>query len=518
MVHKIIGYNPNGPSRTFREFSLLTGLTTRECTIDKVSLETRLADNLVLDYPFIPAAMRSVTGLEMAMAAARNGFFADVPCSLSIDEQCKIIRQVKNEQMDFITNPVTAYPTDTIDSVLKKVEEYGYSTIPIIKKDGTFVGMFHEDDVYVKSFDKNRKVREVMVSFTKNGKINYCPNSVSLYEVKKLFINKEEMKYIVILDGRGRLDKLAFKQDLRERKIGAAISTHEDWRERAEATIDAGADIIMTDTSDGYTVFLGEIIKEYKKDKRFRDIPICGGNFITKEGFLYCAERGMDIAKIGMGIGSMCSTQGVKATGRGQFTAVEEIYRARNEFLKKTGRYIPIIADGGIEHTGEMIIALTRADALMMGRYFNRFWEAEGNALDRFGNIVKRDGRIRYKRRKDESTPNHLWRITRSLLSWDRGKIVKKEIWGEGSRLGRNIARYGHKKSKTFFEEGVVGTVDYAGRLKPNVEKDALKIKAALSNTGCRSLREFREKAVIQRLSSQALREAGIHGLLEYEK
>jgi IMP dehydrogenase len=170
-----------------------------------------------------------------------------------------------------------------------------------------------------------------------------------------------------------------------------------------------------------------------------------------------------------MSSGSICTTQREKATGRAPMTALLEAERARQDYQKSSGRYVPLVMDGGITGPADLIIALTVADAAMMGYYFNRFFESAGEKLGRDGKITR-----------------------------DEKQMVSVATWGEGSSRAQNLDRYGHATRKTFFEEGVEGRVPYLGRLKPWLKKDMMKVRAALSNAGCLNLDKLRSQAVIE--------------------
>jgi len=276
---------------------------------------------------------------------------------------------------------------------------------------------------------------------------------------------------LIVLDDLGRLVKIAFRKDVENIAVGAAISTHKGWKKRAKACTDAGADLIVVDTSDAFNEFAMEVIREFKIMND--TVPICVGNVITYEGAKYLMESGADLVKIGMSSGSICTTQREKATGRAPMTALLDAAKARDDFHKESGKYIPLIIDGGVSAAGDMIIALTTADIVMMGGYFNHFFEAEGEKLDENMQVTSHEPDIKYI-----------------------------ATWGEGSARARNLDRYGHVARKTFFAEGEEGTVENWGRLKPKLKQDIRKIKAALSNTGCMNLEEFRNKAVIELMST----------------
>jgi IMP dehydrogenase len=466
------------PGFTFGQFSLLTGYSRKECKIQNISLETRLADNLSLRIPFLSAAMRSVTGKDMALALGKLGGIGVLPARLLIDEQAKIVRDIKNYEMSFVAKPVTVDETDTVEVALQKVKEYGYSRIPVVDKNNHLLGMFIKMHYWNLSVMPSENITKAMIPFDKNdpSKIPFCIKpDLSVEEAKEL-LKKFEQKYLVVLDEEGRLEKLAFKKDVEKVKVASAITTHEGWKDRVMANVDAGVDMIVIDTSDAYTEFTGDVIREYKSLKI--PVPICAGNIITYEGAKFLIDAGVDIIKGGMASGSICTTQREKAVGRSPLTVLIEMERARKEYLNQ--RYVPIIIDGGVTTSADIIIALTMADAVMMGNYFNRFFESAGTKLDEHG---------------QETTME--------------SKIKEVVTYGEGSEFAQNLLRYGHESLKTFFAEGVKSTVPYAGRLKPNVNSDVLKIKAALVNVGCMNLPEFRKKAVIEYMSESARKVVG---------
>lgn len=453
---------------TFSQFSLLTRYTPEDCTINNVNLETRLADKLVLKIPMLSAAMTSVTGYDMALALGKAGGIGILPARLSAEEQEGIVSRIKKHDLAFVEDPLTVREDDTIEQVIKVIEKHGYSTIPVVDRFQNFKGVFVQEHYWKLDISPAAKVADAMIP-CKHGSnsIDVIINPKITVEDAKKELKKSRGKYLVILDKRHRLVKMAFRQDIEDIKIGIAISTYPGWQERVERNIGAGADLIVVDTSDAYSAFVDKVVKAYKS-RKFK-APLCVGNIITYEGAKHLMETGADIVKVGMSSGSICTTQREKAVGRAPMTALKEAYRARRDYLKKTGRHVTIMMDGGIATSADMVIALTHADAIMMGGYFNRFFEAAAPKLE-----------------KDKNPTN------------DESKMFYVETWGEGSDRARNLDRYGHTHRKTFFAEGAEGYVPYAGRLKPNLEKDLAKIRSALSNAGCRDLGEFRKNSVIE--------------------
>ena len=463
MAKKII---TEEPGRTFNEFSLLTGYTKKDCRLRDIRLETMLSD-INLDIPLLSASMMSVTGYEMALALGKEGGIGILPARLSINEQTNIVEKIKAYEMSFVEEPITVRENATIEQVLKLIERHGYSKIPVVDRNNTFLGIFLRDH-YLDSENtapQDNVVNE-MVPFGDKSIPIYNKSDITVDKAKELLSSGKE-NYLIVLDEQDRFIEFAFKKDMRKIKVGSAITTYEDWSDRVKQNIAAGSDLIVIDTSDAYSEFALQVIRDYKS--LGFDVPLCAGNVITYEGAKALMEGGADMIKIGMSSGSICTTQREKATGRAPMTALIEADRARNDYLNDSGKYVSIIMDGGITSSGDMVIALTIADAVMMGGYFNRFYEAAGEKFDSNG-----------------------------IETRDESEMVAVASWGEGSQRAKNLDRYGHTSKRTFFEEGIEGNVPYLGRLKPNVKKDLMKIKAALSNAGCYNLKEFRNNAVIE--------------------
>ena len=450
--------------RTFSEFSLLTDYTPKECNLNSINLKSKLG-NLELGNPFLSAAMTSVTGYEMALALGKEGGLGVLPARLSIKEQVEIINQIKGYEMGFVEDPVSVRDNATIDEAVRLVEKHGHSKIPVTDRNNVFLGLFNFD----KYLESNETPAEnIMTVITKESELPVTNNeNITVNEAKK---ELQKNNYLVVLDDLNRLVKIAFKKDVDNIVVGAAISTHKGWKKRVKECHKAGADIFVIDTSDAYNEFTAKVIKEYNAMGLGK--PICAGNVITYEGAKFLMENGADVIKVGMSSGSICTTQREKATGRAPMTALLDVEKARTEYYENTGKYVSIIIDGGVSDAGSMIIALSVADAVMMGGYFNHFFEAEGEKYDENMQLTTHEPDIKYI-----------------------------ATWGEGSARARNLDRYGHVARKTFFAEGEEGTVQNWGRLKPKLKQDIRKIKAALSNTGCMNLKDYHKKAIIELMS-----------------
>lgn len=449
-------------------------------TAPNVSLETVLA-GLSIRIPLISAAMTSVTDYEMAVALGKEGGLGVLPARLSIEDQASIVNMVKRHEMGFVEDPLIVHDTARIEDVLKLNDQYGHSKIPIIDKKRKFVGMF-ELQHYRKQRNANSldAVTSAMIPFGSEA-IPYCNKpDVSITEALALLGNRH---YLVVLDEQQRLEKMAFQKDIENIPVGAAISTYEDWKERVQEIVGAGVDLIVIDTSDAHSEFVSRVISDYKAMNI--NVPLCAGNIVTYEGARFLMEAGADIVKVGMSSGSICTTRRQKAVGRAPMAALQEAERARKDYKDRTGKYVSVIMDGGIATAADMVIALTMADAVMLGGYLNHFYEASGEKLDKNNTETR-----------------------------DEEKMAMVATWGEGSARANNLGRYGHTSPKTFFTEGVESTVPYRGRLKPRLREDLWKIRSALSNAGCQNLKQFREESIIEVLSRDSQEVVGeVHNI-----
>ena len=477
------------PSHSLKEFRILPGYTANDGNAPNVQLTTRLCQKreqfIELNTPFLSAAMQAVTGVDMAISLAQLGGIGILPVSQTIDEQCAKVVQVKRFKAGFQTNIMTLSPNQCISEVLSIIQKTGYTTFPVTQS-----GIFHDKLIGIltdKDFDERRDL-SVQVSERMKTDVQFGTEINELRAANDLMI-KLGRGFLPILSEEGILQTVVFKKDLDkhlrhpnesidEQKrllVGAAISTHAEDKERAQELISNGVDVLFIDASDGHTEYQAEMIKFIKK---YSDTPVVGGNIITHEGFRFLVDSGADAVKVGMGIGSGCTTQEVKATGRGQGTSLMEVGKSRQDFTKESGRYIPLIADGGISGPAEMSVALALgADTLMMGNFFARYTESHG-----------------------------------SLMRNAAGEIVK-EYWMEGSMRAHNMRRYAQTK-ENFFEEGISGYVPHVGSIFDKLPMIIQMLRATLATAGCKSIEELHSDAVLEMQSPSALLDSKIHDII----
>jgi IMP dehydrogenase len=474
------------PSRTLMEFRLLPQLTTSLTKTNAISLQTQLAFNPLtgktthLNIPIMSAAMQAVSGVKMAIELAKVGGVGFIYCSQPIADQAAMIAEIKQHKAGFV-KPKTIDPDVLLSDFHKIRLKTGYNTFPVVDKSGAFLGLIGKNDYDIKPHG-NMMVKERMIPrkdiVTSNHANNLKQANAALMEshqsVLPVLGENDKLLYLVFRkDIHDHLDNPQQVVDDKKRLLtAAAINTH-DYRERLPALAEAGVDIVSIDSSDGYTTFQQETLQWCASN--FPGIPVIGGNIVTAEGFQFLVDNGASAIKVGMGSGSICITQEQKGTGRGLATAIIKTVAQRDLYYQQSGKYIPIIADGGIGNSKDISVALALgADAVMMGRYFARMEEAP----------------------TEKVTIN---------------KRIMKPYWGEGSNRARDWKQQRYNQSQ--FIEGVEGFVEYAGRLKDNIEITLSKITSTMSTCGVATINELHENAELEVVSSLSIREGKVHDI-----
>jgi len=491
-------YN-NEISKTFSEFLLLPGLTTKNCLPENIDLKTPLTKfnrqnepAIKLNIPFSSAIMQSISDNRLAIALAKCGGISFIFCSQPIASQCEMVKKVKKYKAGFVTSDSNLLPDQTMQNVIALKEKTGHTTMAVTAdgtSSGKLLGILTSRDYRPDKTPADIPVKNLM---TPKEKLICGLEEINLEQAYDM-IWEYKLNVLPIINKAGQLVYLVFRKDYeshqtnylelidREKRfiVGAGINTH-DYRERVPALIEAGTDVLCIDSSDGYSEWQKEVISFIKNN--FPQMKVGGGNVVDAEGFEYLAEAGADFIKVGIGGGSICITREQKGIGRGQASAIMDVAQARNKYFEKTGTYIPICSDGGIVFDYHIALALAMgADFVMLGRYFARFDESPTALLKINGNYVK-------------------------------------EYWGEGSVRARNFQRYQEVgKNKMFFEEGVDVYVPYAGKLKDNLDISLAKIKSAMSSCGAKNIKELQDKAKIVEISSASIRESGPHDIINKE-
>ncbi|HPR18560.1 MAG TPA: IMP dehydrogenase, partial [Candidatus Cloacimonadota bacterium] len=384
MAKKII----DEPSRTLMEYRLLPGLTTYRQAPSEISLRTPLVyspgneKKFYLNIPLVSAAMQAVSGDRMGIELAKLGGAAFIYCSQSVASQAEMIKKIKQHKAGFV-KPKAVKPEMTIQEMYEIRRASGHSTFPVVDDNDVFLGLISKWD-YEISLHHDFKVRDRMIP---KKHIEVGVNINELKEANRILLESHK-SVLPILDEDGKLLYLVFRKDINDQLNNpqevhdekkrllavASVNTH-DYQERVAALAAEEVDVIALDSSDGFTEYQKEAIEWIRSN--YPHIPVIGGNVITQSGFRYLVEAGAGAIKVGMGGGSICITQEQKGTGRGLATTVIDVVKARNDYFQKTGKYIPIVADGGVTGTKDITIALALgADYVMMGRYFARMEES----------------------------------------------------------------------------------------------------------------------------------------------
>ena len=492
-----MAYYFSEPSHTFNEYLLVPGYSSAECIPANVSLRTPIVkfrkgqeSSLYANIPMVSAIMQAVSDDRMAIALAQEGGISFIYGSQTIESEAAMVSRVKSYKAGFIVSDSNVKPDQTLADILDLKARTGHSTVAVTD-DGTatgrLLGIVTSRDYRVSRMETNVKVSEFMTPFEK---LITAPADTTL-KIANDIIWDHKLNSLPLVDEEQHLVYLVFRKDYDSHKanslelldehkryvVGAGINTR-DYAERVPALVEAGADVLCIDSSEGFSEWQSRTLA-WVRENYGDTVKVGAGNVVDREGFRFLADAGADFVKVGIGGGSICITREQKGIGRGQATALIEVAAARDEYYLETGVYVPICSDGGIVHDYHCTLALAMgADFLMLGRYFSRFDESPTNKVNINGSYMK-------------------------------------ESWGEGSARARNWQRYdmgGDKKLS--FEEGVDSYVPYAGSLKDNLGLTLSKVRSTMCNCGALSIPEFQKKAKITLVSATSIVEGGAHDVV----
>lgn len=485
------------PSYTFSEYLLVPGYSSTECMPSNVSLKTPLVKfkkgeepAISMNVPLVSAIMQAVSDDKMAIALAMEGGISFIFCSQSIESQVAMVSRVKNHKAGFVTSDSNIRPEQTLADLLMIKEKTLHSTFAVTddgSSKGKLLGLITSRDYRISRLPLDTKVHEFMTPFQSL----MCANEGITLKEANNYIWDHKLNILPVIDSKQNLVSLVFRKDYDTHKenpdelldahkryiVGAGINT-KDYEQRVPALVEAGADVLCIDSSEGFTEWQ-KLTVDFIRRSYGDSVKIGAGNIVDREGFMFLADAGVDFIKVGIGGGSICITREEKGIGRGQATSLIEVAQARDEYFNKTGLYIPICSDGGIVHDNHITLALAMgADFVMLGRYFARFDESPTKKLNINGNFVK-------------------------------------EYWGEGSNRARNWQRYDLGGTEALsFEEGVDSFVPYAGKLRTNVQITLSKTKSTMCNCGALTIPELQKKAKLTRVSSTSIIEGGAHDVI----
>jgi len=487
----------NEASHTFNEYLLVPGYSDSTCIPQNVSLKTPLVKfkkgekpAIEMNIPMVSAIMQSVSSDKLAVALAREGGVSFIYGSQSIEDEAAMVARAKGYKAGFVKSDSNLSPCATLKDVLALKEATNHSTVAITEDgtpNGKLVGIVTGRDYRVSRMGEDIKVKDFM---TPLDKLIVAKEGTTLSEANDI-IWENKLNSLPIVTKEGNLLYFVFRKDYETHKnnpdeildaqkryiVGAGINTR-DYAERVPALVEAGADVLCIDSSEGYSEWQ-KLTIQFIREKYGDKVKVGAGNVVDGEGFRFLAECGADFIKVGIGGGSICITRETKGIGRGQATAVIDVCKARDEYFEETGIYVPVCSDGGIVHDHHITLALAMgADFVMLGRYFARF----------------------------EESPTAKVNVNGTLM---------KEYWGEGSNRARNWQRYDlGGAGKLSFEEGVDSYVPYAGNLSDNVRKTLSKVKSTMCNCGALSIPELQKKAKLTLVSSVSIVEGGAHDVV----
>ena len=485
------------PSRTFSEYLLIPGYSSAKCIPSEVSLKTPLVKyrrgeepSLSINIPMVSAIMQSVSDDRLAVALAQEGGLSFIYGSQPIEKQAEMVKKVKRYRAGFVVSDSNVSPEMTLADVLRLTERTGHSTIAVTEDggpNGKLLGIVTNKDYRVSRMSPECKVKDFMTKFQD---LVYAHEETTLKEANDI-IWEHKINCLPLVNKDQELVYLVFRKDYDTHKnnehelidtskrymTGAGINTR-DYAERVPALLEAGADVLCIDSSEGFSEWQ-KITIDYIRNNYGDKVQVGAGNVVDGEGFRFLAEAGADFVKVGIGGGAICITREQKGIGRGQATALIDVAKARDAYYEETGIYVPICSDGGIVHDYHVTLALAMgADFIMLGRYFARFDESPTKKVNINGSYMK-------------------------------------EYWGEGSARARNWQRYDMGgESKLSFEEGVDSLVPYAGTLKDNVNLTLSKVRSTMCNCGALTISELQKKAKITLVSSTSIVEGGAHDVM----
>ncbi len=445
-----------------------------------VDVGTRLTRRMRLNIPLISAAMDTVTEAEMAIAMARQGGIGIIHKNMAIEKQAALVDRVKRSESGMILDPITLLPDASLRDAHRLMKQFSISGVPIVEEDGRLVGIVTNRDLQFET-DLDRPIREVM---TKENLIT-APVGTSLDEAERV-LHEHKIEKLPVVDDEGYLRGLITVKDIFKRRqfpnaakdshgrllVGAAVGTSRRDFERAGELVGAGVDVLVIDSAHGHSE--GVLAALGRLKERFPDVDVVAGNVATRDGAKALVERGADAVKVGVGPGSICTTRVVTGVGVPQLTAVmDAVEGCQGE--------VPVIADGGIRHSGDIVKAVEAgAESVMMGSMLAGTEESPGEAFLLEGRRFK------------------VIRGMGSLSAMEEGSADR--YFQEGELDGQKLV-----------PEGIEGRVPYKGPVADVIYQLVGGLRSGMGYCGAASLEELRRKARFVQITLGGLRESHPH-------
>jgi len=447
----------------------------------EVDVSTWLTKKIRLNIPIVSAAMDTVTEARLAIALAREGGIGIIHRNLSIEEQAQEVEKVKKSESGMILQPVTVRPDNTVKEALEIMERYKISGVPVVSDGNKLVGILTNRDLrFIKPTDYHKPVSLFMTS----QNLIVAQERVTLEEAEEI-LQRHKVEKLPIVDKEGRLVGLITIKDITKRKkypnackdelgrlrVGAAVGTGPDTKDRVDALVSVGVDVIAIDTAHGHSKRVLETVEFIKST--YPNLEVIAGNVATAEGALDLIKAGADAVKVGVGPGSICTTRIVAGVGVPQLTAIRWAYEVAKEYG------VPIIADGGIKYSGDIVKALAMgASSVMLGNLLAGTEEAPGETVYYQGRAYK----------------------------------VYRGMGSLGAMMSRRSAdRYGQEKMEKFVPEGIEGRVPYRGRLSDVIYQLVGGLRSGMGYVGAKNLEELRQRAKFVRITWAGYKESHVH-------
>lgn len=453
-------------------------------------LKTRLTSGISLHLPFLSAPMDMVTEHKMAIAMALAGGLGVIHKNISPSAQAEEVKKVKRFENGFIEDPITISPNAPIADVVKIRETHGYKKVPVVDRDEKLLGLISDVDYYMPDH-RRTPVKKRMVP----KKDLVLGRAGMTLEQANNMIHDHRLRVLCIVDSKGRLKSMvtrkdiekniqyteAVKNNMKQLRVGAAVGVGKNGMERAEALIAAGADVLVVDTAHGHSADVISTVREIKK--HLREAQVIAGNIATREAASALIDAGADAVKVGIGPGSICTTRIIAGIGVPQFSAVLEVAKG----VSKAKRKVPVIADGGITSSGDIVKALAAgASCVMMGNMFSGADETPGRVEFLGGRMFK------------------MYRGMGSIEAMEQGS---KDRYGQA-----DVA-----EKKKFVPEGVSGRVGYKGPVARILYQLAGGVRSGMGYAGAKTITDLQKKAQFIRISNSSLKESHPHDLSQMD-
>lgn len=450
----------------------------------EVSISTNLTRTIRINTPIVSAAMDTVTEATLAIALAREGGIGILHKNMTIEQQADQVRKVKRSESGLILDPITLRVDNTIGDAMNVMRENRIGGIPIVDDEKRLVGMLTNRDLRFEK-DRTKSVSEVMT----HQPLVTAPKGTTLAQAEDI-LQQNKIEKLPIIDNQNKLIGLITYRDLLQHKshpnavkdeygrllVGAAVGVTADILERVQALVNAGVDVITLDSAHGHSKGILDSLRKVKT--AFPDLQVIGGNVATAAGALALKEAGADAVKVGIGPGSICTTRIVTGIGAPQLTAVMECAQA----LKGSG--IPVIADGGIRYTGDLVKAIAAgASCIMAGSVLAGTEESPGDT-------------IIYEGRKFKSY--------RGMGSIDAMQSGSKDRYFQDAE----------DDVKKLVPEGIVGRVPYKGTVSEIIYQFLGGLRAGMGYCGTQNIEEMQDNAQFIRITSASMAESHPHGVV----